>query len=78
MILYITAAADNRCMAIHQSLDEARAFASAWVDKSGANRVAARIYSHDGSGKPAFKRGSDQIILKNILEEFPIISGVAP
>jgi hypothetical protein len=74
MILFHTLTADNRVLAIHQTLTEARAFANAWQDNTILNRVAARIVSAErgnGVDNPIRAR-SDRFDMSKAVETFAL------
>lgn len=71
MTLYFTLTAEDRVLAIHQTLAEARQFVAGWKDLSGANRVASRIVSAIRESKCIYAR-SDRFKVKMATGEFAL------
>jgi hypothetical protein len=71
VILHLTPTAEDPVLAIHQSLADARSFASGWADRSGANRIADRIVSALRDSKCIYAR-TDRFKTKLAMEEFAL------
>lgn len=71
MTLYFTLTAEDRVLAIHQSIAEARAFVAGWADRSGANRTASRIVSALRESKCIYAR-TDRFKTKLAIQEFAL------
>lgn len=71
MTLYFTLTAEDRVLAIHQTIDASRAFVAGWKDMSGANRTADRIVSALRESKCIYAR-SDRFKTKLAIEEFAL------
>ncbi len=71
MTLYFTLTAEDRVLAIHQTIAAARGFVAGWRDMSGANRTADRIVSALRESKCIYAR-SDRFKTKLAIEEFAL------